>query len=385
MASLGQCVPVDPMDGAAVATLAESIGAALVVIGPEAPLVAGVADVVRTRGIPVFGPSGAAAQLEGSKAFAKEVMARAGAPTGASAVFTSSAAAIAFLDRSSPPYVVKADGLAAGKGVTVATSREEAEEAIRAALDAGEFGAAGARVVIEEFLAGEEASLFCITDGSRLVPLAAAQDFKRIGDGDVGPNTGGMGAYSPVPHLEDAVQVAVDAIARPVVATMAQAGTPFSGLLYAGLMIDATGSPSTVEFNCRFGDPETQVVLPRLEGDFGALLRSCAECALDEGTLSYSPRACVAVVLASGGYPSAYTTGRPITGVEAAEADPDVRVFHAGTALGDDGTLVTAGGRVLAVSALGDTIADARARAYEACAKISFDGKQHRGDIAAGR
>ena len=385
IAPLGACVPVDVNDPEAVAKLAEHEGADLVVIGPEAPLVAGVADAVRARNIPVFGPSAAAAQLEGSKAFAKDLMARAGVPTAPYAAFASSRDAIAALDGFNPPYVIKADGLAAGKGVTVAATRADAELAIRAALDDAAFGAAGARVVIEGFLQGEEASLFCITDGARLVPLAGAQDFKRVGDGDAGPNTGGMGAYSPVPHLLSGIDQALDTICRPVLRQLAKDGTPFVGLLYAGLMIDAHDAPSTVEFNCRFGDPETQVVLPRLKGDLGVLLRSAAEGDLDATGLSFSPRACVGVVLASGGYPGAYDTGHPITGIDAAEADADVVVFHAGTARTDDGTLVTAGGRVLVVTALGDTIAEARMRAYEACARIDFEGKQHRTDIALGR
>ena len=381
--ALGPGMPVDVNDPVAVATLAESQRVDLVVVGPEAPLVAGVADECRRREIPTFGPSAAAARLEGSKAFAKDLMRRAGVPTAESGTFESSGEAIAFLDRFEPPFVVKADGLAAGKGVTVAQSHDEAVAAIRAALDDGAFGSAGARVVIEEFLRGEEASLFCVTDGTQLLPLAGAQDFKRIGDGNTGPNTGGMGSYSPVPHLEDGIQAAVAAVCAPTVAQLALDGTPFQGLLYAGLMIE-DGAPRTVEFNCRFGDPETQVVLPRLEGDFAALLLSAATGKLDTASLEYSPKACVAVVLASEGYPGRYETGRPITGVDEAERDPDVVVFHAGTAR-QDGELVTAGGRVLAVSALGASIAEARERAYEACARISFEGKTLRRDIALGR
>jgi phosphoribosylamine--glycine ligase len=382
--TLGACVAVDAEDPDAVAKLAEHEGADLVVVGPEAPLVAGVADAVRARGIATFGPSAAAAQLEGSKSYSKSLMKRAGVPTAAAGTFSTSSEAIDFLARFEPPYVVKADGLAGGKGVTIAATHAEAVAAIRGALDDASFGAAGARVVVEEFLHGEEASLFCVTDGTRLVPLAAAQDFKRIGDGDTGPNTGGMGAYSPVPHLQDAIDAAAGTICSPVLRQLADDGAPFNGLLYAGLMIDA-GRASTVEFNCRFGDPETQVVLPRLEGDFARLLASAATGTLDTSALTYSPRACVAVVLASDGYPGAYETGKPITGIEAAEADPDVVVFHAGTARASGGALVTAGGRVLAVSALGDSIAEARVRAYEACARIDFHGKQHRTDIALGR
>jgi phosphoribosylamine---glycine ligase len=385
ISTLGECVSVDQLDPSAVAKLAEHLNADLVVVGPEAPLVAGVCDAVRERGIPVFGPSAAAAQLEGSKAFAKDVMMRAAVPTAASKTFTDSSEAIEYLTSRQAPYVIKADGLAAGKGVTVASSISEAQMAIRSALDDASFGAAGARVVIEDFLEGEEASLFCVTDGTSLFAMEGAQDFKRVGDGNTGPNTGGMGAYSPVSHLKNGIDAAVETICRPVIDQLAADGIPFTGLLYAGLMIDAAGNPSTVEFNARFGDPETQVILPRLQGDFGKLLLSAAQGELDTSAVTFSDKACVAVVLASGGYPSSYPTGIPIRGIRAAESDEQVTVFHAGTDFDSDGTLVTSGGRVLAVSATGDSVADARARAYEACAKIEFEGKQFRSDIAAGR
>lgn len=386
IASLGTCFEVDANNPEAVSDLARRVGADLVIVGPEAPLVAGVADACRAAGIATFGPSSAAAQLEGSKAFAKGVMDRAGVPTAAYANFSDPEAAIEFLDTFEAPYVIKADGLAAGKGVTVAATRDEATDAIRASFE-GAFGEAGSRIVIEEFLRGEEASLFCITDGEELLPLAGAQDFKRIGDGDTGPNTGGMGSYSPVPHLQDLIDASVEVVCRPTVKQMSADGVPFQGLLYAGLMIDKTvdgGTIGTVEFNCRFGDPETQVVLPRLEGDFGLLLASAASGKLESSSVSYSEKACVCVVLASGGYPGVYEVGKVISGIDEAEGDPQVTVFHAGTKL-EDGVLKTAGGRVLAVSALGSSIASARARAYEACEKIDFEGKTFRTDIAAGR
>lgn len=385
IAGLAECLPVEAADPIAVADLAAAVRADLVVVGPEAPLVAGVADAVRDRGIPVFGPSAEAAQIEGSKSFAKSVMARAGVPTAASDTCETLESALDALERRGAPIVVKADGLAAGKGVTVAMDLATAERAIRDCLEADAFGEAGTRVVLEDLLVGEEASLFCISDGSVLLPLAGAQDFKRALDGDEGPNTGGMGSYSPVDHLEAGVQAAVSQICQPVVDQLRADGIPFHGLLYAGLMIAPDGSPSTVEFNCRFGDPETQAVLPRLLGDLALVLRSAADGTLDAGDLRTGPKACVSVVLASGGYPGRFERGRPITGLEAAEADPEVAVFHSGTARTDDGALVTAGGRVLAVSALGDSVSKARERAYEAAAKIGFEGKQLRSDIAASR
>ncbi|MFP5225421.1 MAG: phosphoribosylamine--glycine ligase [Actinomycetota bacterium] len=382
---LAECVAVKADDPDAVASLADQHSVDLVIVGPEAPLVAGVADAVRAKGIAVFGPSAAAAELEGSKTFAKEVMARAGVPTAASVTCTSLDEALKALADRGAPIVVKADGLAAGKGVTVAMDTATAEAAIRACMEDDAFGKAGSRVVLEDLLVGEEASLFCISDGARLFPLVGAQDFKRAHDGDQGPNTGGMGAYSPVPHLAEGIESAVERICQPVIDQMRNDGTPFIGLLYAGLMIDGDGEPSTVEFNCRFGDPETEVVLPRIEGDLGKVLLSAANGRLDASGLRASDRACVTVVLASGGYPGTYETGKPITGIEDAEALGDVIVFHAGTKGADDGTLVTAGGRVLAVSALGNSVADARAKAYEAADLIRFEGKMNRTDIASGR
>ena len=371
---------VAPADPQAVADWAERLGIELVVVGPEAPLVAGVADELARRGLKVFGPTAAAAAIEGSKAFAKDVMAAAGVPTAAAEVFTDPATAVAALERFGPPWVVKAHGLAAGKGVTVTTDRAEAEAAIRAALVEGVHGEAGARVLLEAFLDGPEASLFAVTDGHTVVPLSPARDFKRAGEGDTGPNTGGMGAYSPLADM-DAAQVdeVRHTILEPTVAELARRGTPYTGLLYAGLALTSAG-PKVIEFNCRFGDPETQVVVPRLTSDLAGLLVAACDGSLDRAELTWDPRACVTVVLASGGYPGSYRTGLPIEGLDDAG---DGMVFHAGTALDDDGRVVTAGGRVLAVSALGADVAEARGLAYDAAGRIRFEGAYLRGDIAA--
>jgi phosphoribosylamine--glycine ligase len=374
---------VDALDGAAVAALAESIGVDLVVVGPEAPLVAGVADAVRARGIAVFGPSRAAAMLEGSKAFAKEVMTAAGVPTAAAHVCTSEEEVAAALDDLGAPYVVKDDGLAAGKGVVVTESRDEALA----------HAAGCARVVVEEYLDGPEVSLFVLcgwnaTNGTTVLPLQPAQDFKRIHDGDAGPNTGGMGAYTPLPWApEGLVDEVVATVARPTVEEMAARGTPFTGLLYIGLALTSRGV-RVVEFNARFGDPETQPLLALLDQDaspLSALLMAAATGTLaDVAPPAWRPGAAVGVVMASRGYPESSSSGDVITGVEAADALADVHVIHAGTAL-RDGSLVTAGGRVLAVVGVGEDVAAARAAAYEGVSLISFDGAQHRTDIAAGR
>ena len=364
---------VDQVDGEAVATLAEKLGADLVVIGPEAPLVAGVADDVRGRGINCFGPSRAAAELEGSKAFAKDVMAAAGVPTAEARVCATSEEVAAALDAFGPPYVVKDDGLAAGKGVVVTEDREAAL-AHAALCD---------RVVIEEFLDGPEVSLFAITDGAQVFPLQPAQDFKRALDGDEGPNTGGMGAYTPLPWApEDLVTTTLDRVLQPTVDEMARRGTPFAGLLYAGLALTSDGV-RVVEFNARFGDPETQPLLALLDSPLAELLLAAAEGRLHEvDPPRWKPGAAVAVVMASAGYPQSSSKGDLIVGTETLDADPDVDVIHAGTAL-QDGALVTAGGRVLAVTAVGSDVADARARAYQGVSSIIFDGAQWRTDIAA--
>ncbi|MXG89758.1 phosphoribosylamine--glycine ligase [Nocardioides flavescens] len=369
---------VDALSGEAVADLAERLGVDLVVVGPEAPLVAGVADVVRARGIAVFGPSGEAAQLEGSKAFAKDVMAAAGVPTARAHVCTTPEQVEAALDDLGSPYVVKDDGLAAGKGVVVTTDRDEAVA----------HAAGCERVVIEEYLDGPEVSLFalCGWDGqtATVYPLQPAQDFKRIGDGDEGPNTGGMGAYTPLPWApEGLVDEVLADVLQPTVDELARRGTPFSGLLYAGLALTSRGV-RVVEFNARFGDPETQPLLALLDSPLGALLMGAATGTLaDVEPPRWKPGAAVGVVLASRGYPASSSSGDVITGVDAAEALDDVHVIQAGTARdGDD--LVTAGGRVLAVVATGADVAAARASAYAGVERVTFDGAQHRSDIAAG-
>ncbi len=364
---------VDPVDGEAVAKLAESLDADLVVIGPEAPLVAGVADAVRARGISCFGPSREAAALEGSKAFAKDVMSAADVPTALARVCATEDEAAAALDEFGPPYVVKDDGLAAGKGVVVTEDRAEAL-AHAAACD---------RVVIEEFLDGPEVSLFAITDGQTVYPLQPAQDFKRIHDGDEGPNTGGMGAYTPLPWAPTELVPEVElSVLQPTVDEMARRGTPFAGLLYAGLALTSAGV-RVVEFNARFGDPETQPLLALLESPLAALLKAAADGTLAEAEPPrFREGAAVAVVMASAGYPESSSKGDVITGVETLDDDREVDVIHAGTGL-SDGALVTAGGRVLAVTAVGEDVADARSKAYRGVGAIAFDGAQWRTDIAA--
>jgi phosphoribosylamine---glycine ligase len=362
IARIGPCHPVRPEDAEGLLALAHSLEFDLVVIGPEAPLVAGVADALRLGGVPVFGPSAAAARIEGSKRFAKEVLEAAGVPT-------AEALAVA-----RPPCVVKADGLAAGKGVFVCRTQEELDEALRAVSGLGND------FVVEELLDGEEVSLFALTDGSRALPLAPAQDFKRAYDGDEGPNTGGMGAYSPVPMPALDPLELVERIHEPVLAELAQRDAPFVGLLYAGVMLTADG-PRVLEFNCRFGDPETQAILPRLDGDFLGALAGAASGDLGAATLTASDDAAVTVVVTAGAYPGGGDTGNPIDGLDAAEGDGAI-VFHAGTAL-REGRLVTNGGRILDVTAVGSSIAEARDRAYAAAERISFPGARYRRDIAA--
>lgn len=374
---------VDPGDPRAVTELAVEEGVDLVVVGPEKPLVAGVADALTEAKLPVFGPSAAAAQIESSKAFAKQVMAEAGVATAASWTGDDTAGALAALDRFGPPYVVKADGLAAGKGVVVTAERGEAERAVRAALVDRAFGAAGARLVVEAHLDGPEVSAFAVADGEQVRLLSSAQDYKRLGDGDRGPNTGGMGAYSPV-YLGGGTGDAElhDTVFAPVLAALRARGTPYVGVLYAGLILTQDG-PQVLEFNARFGDPEAQAVLPRLRSDLGALLAGCAHGELGAvAPLEWDRRACVSVVLASAGYPGEHRTGLPISGLAELAADPDVAVFHAGTHREGD-RLVTAGGRVLTVTAFGDDVADARTRAYAAADRISFEGLTRREDVAA--
>ena len=363
IAAIGRCHPIRAEDAESLLELARTLSADLVVVGPEAPLAAGVGDTLRRGGVAVFGPSAAAAHIESSKGFAKEVMRASGVPTAE----TMSVARV--------PCVVKADGLTAGKGVFVCTKQDELDAALRA------VAALGQQFVIEELLEGEELSVFALVDGGNVIPLPESRDYSRVGDGDTGPNTGGMGSYSPVPELpEGRVGELVETIHRPVVEELAARGTPFIGCLYAGLMLTADG-PRVLEFNCRFGDPETQVILPRVDGDFAEALASAASGDLSEVELGVSATAAVTVALAAGSYPEGRDTGSPITGVEEAEELGAV-VFHAGTAM-RDGQLLTSGGRILSVTGLADTLEEARSRAYDACELISFPGVRFRRDIAA--
>jgi phosphoribosylamine--glycine ligase len=352
----------------------------LVVVGPEAPLCAGLADAISAAGIPVFGPCAAAARMEGSKAFAKDVMNAAGVPTAKAQTFTDSAAAIATLPAFGLPVVIKADGLAAGKGVVIATSAAEAEATVRSMLDSRQFGESSASILVEQFLEGEEASILALVDGERIALLPGAQDHKRVFDNDEGPNTGGMGAYSPAPVVTPEVEAfALEKIFRPTVAELKKRGIEYRGVLYGGLMIGPQGI-NVLEFNCRFGDPETEAILPRIEGDFAALLLSCAEGRMTT-PVAVSPKACTTVVMAAPGYPGKYPKGLPISGLNSAAALPDTVVFHAGTAV-KDGAVVTNGGRVLAATALGADIRAAVDAAYRAVGAISFDGAHYRRDIA---
>ena len=375
MAELADLHGVVPDDGPAVADLAERLAVDLVVVGPEAPLVAGVADAVRERGIACFGPSAQAARLEGSKAFAKEVMAAAGVPTAAARLCTTGQEVADALDAFGPPYVVKDDGLAAGKGVVVTDDRDVALA----------HAAACARVVVEEYLDGPEVSLFAITDGSTVLAMLPAQDFKRAHDGDAGPNTGGMGAYTPLPWAPPGLVAEVtERVLQPTVDEMARRGTPFAGLLYAGLALTRSGV-RVVEFNARFGDPETQPLLALLDSPLAQVLHAAAQGRLDEmGPLRWRHGAAVGVVVAAENYPASPVTGTPVHGLDTASTHDGVAVLQAGTRLDDDGCLVTSGGRILAVTAVGDDVADARARAYAAVAEIKIDGSHHRTDIAAG-
>ena len=367
-------------DIGALADFATSEKIALTVVGPEAPLAAGVVDLFRSRGLRVFGPTRAAAQLESSKVFAKDLMQRHGIPTARYASFTDAAAAHAHVMQHGAPIVVKADGLAAGKGVVVATSVDEAHAAVDFMLD----GKSGARVVIEEFMAGEEASFIVVSDGQRVLPLATSQDHKRIGDGDSGPNTGGMGAYSPAPVVTLKVhERAMHEIVQPTLAAMAAEGAPFSGFLYAGLMIDAAGNPRVVEFNARLGDPEAQVLLMRMKTDLFDLLMAATatddQPNLDDIDLQWDNRVALGVVMAAHGYPGPVRSGDAITGLPA-DAN-DAMVFHAGTERRADGSVVTSGGRVLCVTALGNAVKAAQQHAYATLESIRFDGAQHRSDI----
>jgi phosphoribosylamine--glycine ligase len=379
IAQHAELVELDVRDHGAACDFCEARSVDFVVVGPEAPLVDGLADTLRANGVAVFGPSKAAAQLEGSKGFTKDLCERAGIPTAGYVRTTTLADALAGLDRFTPPFVLKADGLAAGKGVVIAETRAEAEEALADMFD-GQFGAAGAEVVIEEFMAGEEASYFAITDGAIIVPFGGAQDHKRVGEGDTGPNTGGMGAYSPAPILTPEIRAeAINRIIAPTVRTLAQEGTPYVGVLYAGLMLTSEG-PKLVEYNCRFGDPECQVLMMRLESDLGEYLYAAATGSL--GALpppKFADETALTVVMAANGYPATPEKGGAIAGLEAAEAT-GARVFHAGTSE-REGKLVAAGGRVLNVTARGATVTAAQEATYQAVDAIDFPTGFCRRDI----
>jgi phosphoribosylamine--glycine ligase len=371
-------IAADDLDGLLALASAEAVG--LTVVGPEGPLAAGIVDRFQAAGLPCFGPSRAAAELEASKAFSKDFLQRHGIPTARYAVFDALAPALAYVRAQGAPIVVKADGLAAGKGVTVATDLGQAEAALRDCFD-GALGAAGARVVVEEFLDGEEASYIVVADGERFVAMASSQDHKRLGEADTGPNTGGMGAYSPAPVVDAAIAARIEAeVIAPTLAGLAAEGRRFTGFLYAGVMVMADGTPRVLEFNVRFGDPETQPIMLRLRSDLVDLLEAALGGRLDAAQVRWDPQVAVGIVIAARGYPNATATGDAIAGLERAQAD-GAKVFHAGTRLDADGTVRSAGGRVLTVCALGDTVLVARDRALAAADRIEMSGAQLRRDI----
>jgi phosphoribosylamine--glycine ligase len=374
-------LPIQAEDIAALLAWAGKNRPDLTVVGPEAPLCAGITDAFEAEGFRVFGPSREASQMEGSKVFAKEVMEAAGVPTGRAARFTDAAEALSYVRATGAPMVVKAEGLAAGKGVTVCGTVADAERAIREALVEKAFGTAGERILIEEFLEGEEASILALVDGEHVALLASSQDHKRVFDGDAGPNTGGMGAYSPARVVTPALQATIEEeVFRRVLRELRKRGIVYRGVLYAGAMITA-GGVKVLEFNCRFGDPETQAIIPRLSGDLIPALEACLEGTLSPRLIRWRPESCVCVVMASGGYPGAYRKGLPVEGLGDAAALKDTVVFHAGTRL-ENGRVLTSGGRVLGVTALGADLPSAVRRAYEAVGKITFDGAHCRRDIA---
>jgi phosphoribosylamine--glycine ligase len=380
MAELAECVAGSIEDNAAVVKLAQEKKIDLVVVGPEVPLMNGVVDALRAAGIKAFGPTKAAAELEGSKSFSKDIMKKYGIPTAKYEVFTDADAARAYIEKEGAPIVIKADGLAAGKGVIVAETKEQALDAVHEIMDDAAFGKAGSRVVIEEFMEGEEASLLAFTDGKTIRPMVSSQDHKRAYDGDKGPNTGGMGTYAPAPVMtKDMVEQATEKILKPMIAAMAKEGRPYQGCLYAGLMITEEG-PKVVEFNARFGDPETQVVLPLLKGDLVKIMQACVDGTLDTAAVDWEDGAAVCVVMASGGYPKSYKKGYAIDGLKKAES-LGTFVFHAGTAK-KDGKVVTSGGRVLGVTARGGGIKEATEKAYKGVEAIRFTDEFHRKDIA---
>jgi phosphoribosylamine--glycine ligase len=374
-------VAIDVLDQQALAELAQREDVALTIVGPEAPLVVGLVDFFQSKGLKCFGPSQQAAQLEGSKAFTKDFLARHNIPSAAYGNFTELEPALAYLREKGAPIVIKADGLAAGKGVIVAMTMAEAEAAVNDMLAGNRFGDAGHRVVIEEFLQGEEASFIVMVDGENVLPMATSQDHKRIGDGDTGPNTGGMGAYSPAPVVTaDVHERIMQEVIYPTVRGMAAEGNPYTGFLYAGLMIDDSGAPKVIEFNCRFGDPETQPILMRLRSSLTALCLTALEGKLDSATADWDPRPSLGVVMAAGGYPEdGYRKGDRIEGLYGADS-ADLKVFHAGTRL-EDGQVLTCGGRVLCVTALGESVAAAQARAYQGLTGIHWTDCQYRRDI----
>ncbi|EPC3542631.1 phosphoribosylamine--glycine ligase [Aeromonas hydrophila] len=373
-------VAISATDIPALLAFAKEQRIGLTIVGPEAPLVKGVVDAFRAEGLAIFGPTAAAAQLEGSKAFAKDFLARHAIPTAEYQNFTEVEPALAYLREKGAPIVIKADGLAAGKGVIVAMTLSEAEEAVRDMLSGNAFGDAGARVVIEEFLDGEEASFIVMVDGEHVLPMATSQDHKRVGDGDTGLNTGGMGAYSPAPVVTaDVHRKVMEQVIMPTVRGMAAEGNVYTGFLYAGLMIDGQGNPKVIEFNCRFGDPETQPIMLRMRSDLVELCLTACAGKLDQVEAIYDPRVAIGVVLAAGGYPGDYQQGKPISGLPVEEASGE-KVFHAGSQLEGD-TVVTAGGRVLCATALGHSVAEAQKRAYQLAGRIKWDGVFYRHDI----
>ncbi len=375
-----QNVDIAVEDVAGLVAFAQNNAIELTIVGPEAPLVIGVVDAFRAAGLPIFGPTQAAAQLEGSKAFTKDFLARHNIPTAAYANFTEIEPALAYVREQGAPIVVKADGLAAGKGVIVAMTLEEAEDAIKDMLAGNAFGDAGSRVVVEEFLDGEEASFIVMVDGENVLPMATSQDHKRVGDQDTGPNTGGMGAYSPAPVVTQAIHDRVmQEVIYPTVRGMAAEGNPYTGFLYAGLMIDSTGAPKVIEYNCRFGDPETQPIMMRMQSDLVELCLAAIDGKLDQVESKWDPRASIGIVLAAGGYPGNYANGDIISGLPTTEVEGQ-KVFHAGTT-DKDGHVVTNGGRVLCATALGNTVSEAQQRAYELAKQISWHGMFHRNDI----
>jgi phosphoribosylamine--glycine ligase len=373
-------INISPNDLTALADFAQQNGIGLTIVGPEAPLVAGIVDYFQENELPIFGPGKTAAQLEGSKSFTKDFLARHGIPTAYYKTFTEIDPAIAYIRENGAPIVIKADGLAAGKGVIVAETEEQAIDAVKDMLAGNAFGEAGHRVVIEEFLSGEEASFICMVDGENILPMASSQDHKRVGDGDTGPNTGGMGAYSPAPVVTPEIHKRImKEVIEPTVSGMAAEGNPYTGFLYAGLMITEDGTPKVIEYNCRFGDPETQPIMFRMRSDLVQHCLAALQGKLDHEKAEWDSRASLGVVLAAGGYPESYRKGDVISGLPEQDAE-DRKVFHAGTAE-KDGQVVTAGGRVLCAVALGSTVAEAQKAAYELAHQVKWDGVFYRSDI----